>query len=315
MKILFTADWHIKLGQKKVPKAWQKGRYYKLFSELHELENRVDLVILGGDIFDKIPNIEELELFFDYISGIKKKTIIYDGNHEATRKRHSFLHNLSNIITSCNPKVTIINKITSIENIDIIPYTDIHTFDSSKLHGDILCTHVRGEIKPHVFPEIDLDKLDKWKLVLAGDLHSHSNSQRNILYPGSPLTISFHRNKVETGVLIVDTESLEHEWVNLHIPQLLRKTVSSLEDVKATKYDHTIYELETKAEEVISIPDSTLDIIDKKITQNNVEAKLNLHNLSIAEEVDMYLSKVLNIEDTANILKVLYDYNKEIDMG
>ena len=56
-------------------------------------------------------------------------------------------------------------------------------------------THVRGEIPPHVKPEVDLDMFEDFPVVFAGDLHAHSNTQRNIVYPGSPMTTSFHRSK------------------------------------------------------------------------------------------------------------------------
>ena len=64
-----------------------------------------------------------------------------------------------------------------------------------------LFTHVRGEIPPHVVPEVDLERFDKFKTVFAGDLHAHENTQRNIVYPGSPMTTSFHRNEVQLQVI------------------------------------------------------------------------------------------------------------------
>ena len=58
MTILFTADWHIKLGQKNVPVQWAKNRYRLFFSQVYEVEPKVDLHIIGGDIFDRLPTIE-----------------------------------------------------------------------------------------------------------------------------------------------------------------------------------------------------------------------------------------------------------------
>ena len=82
--ILFTADYHLKLGAKNVPRDWARNRYYQFFEQVHTLEEQVDLHVIGGDIFDRVPTMEELELFFDFIRGIKVQTYIYDGNHEAT---------------------------------------------------------------------------------------------------------------------------------------------------------------------------------------------------------------------------------------
>ena len=61
--ILFTADWHIKLGQKNVPVEWAKKRYHSFFDQVHEQVKTCDMHIIGGDLFDRIPNMEELALY------------------------------------------------------------------------------------------------------------------------------------------------------------------------------------------------------------------------------------------------------------
>ena len=49
--------------------------------------------IIGGDLFDRIPTIPELEIYFSFIRNVKIPTIIYDGNHEATKKNKTSLVN------------------------------------------------------------------------------------------------------------------------------------------------------------------------------------------------------------------------------
>ena len=73
--ILFTADWHIKLGQKNVPREWAINRYHMFFKQIHELEMQCNMHIIGGDLFDRLPNMEELELYFDFISYAQYATI------------------------------------------------------------------------------------------------------------------------------------------------------------------------------------------------------------------------------------------------
>ena len=194
MKVLFSADWHIKLGQKNVAREWQKNRYKTLFEKINAIE--ADIHILGGDIFDKTPNPEEISLFFDFVQDVKIPTYIYDGNHEAARRGKTFLVFFAEACKGINELVTIIDGISSIYNIDFIPYTHLKKFNPDEFTNDILCTHVRGSIPPHVIPEINLDLFSRWRTVLAGDLHSYSNSQLNILYPGSPLSITFHRKPI-----------------------------------------------------------------------------------------------------------------------
>ena len=102
MKILFSADWHIKLGQKNVPKKWAINRYRSLFNDIHELGKEVDYHIIGGDLFDRMPNLEELELYFEFIKQVQIPTLIYPGNHEAIRKTTSFLSSLKKVSNVIN---------------------------------------------------------------------------------------------------------------------------------------------------------------------------------------------------------------------
>lgn len=88
--ILFTADWHIKLGQKNVPEQWSYKRYALFYEQIKALEEKVDLHIVGGDLFDRLPNMAELELYFEFVKGVTVDTIIYDGNHEATKNTKRF---------------------------------------------------------------------------------------------------------------------------------------------------------------------------------------------------------------------------------
>jgi hypothetical protein len=186
--------------------------------------------------------------------------------------------------------------------IDIIPYNKLKEWEKDpdntfySLHNRILCTHVRGEIPPHVKPEVPLELFDRWSLVLAGDLHSYDNCQRNILYPGSPVTTSFHRGLVDTGVIVVDSDTLEHVWKKLEVPQLIRKTVRAGEAMVATDYHHTVYEVEGDMSELSGVEDSHL--IDKKIVKRETDTALILSpELTLSEEVCEYLRYVLNLNE------------------
>lgn len=310
MKIMFLADLHIKLGQKNVPKDWQKNRYRMLFDKIAEESIEFPLLVLGGDIFDKMPNIEELELYFELVSACQaKNTIIFDGNHEATKRGETFMHKLKSVTERMNSSVEVLTESCERFGIDFIPYTDLKSFTLDSFNNDILCTHVRGEIPPYVKPEIDLSKFERWKTVLAGDLHSYSNCQRNILYPGSPLSTSFHRNKSKFGFIVFDTDTHAHWWHDLDLPQLIRKTVQSEEEMIPTEYDHTIYELEGNVSDLAKIKDN--DLLDKKVSNKKVEASLNLSETkTIDEELRLFLTEVVNLpkEEVDEVIGIYYDY-------
>lgn len=315
MKLLFSADWHIKLNTKNIPNEWQIARYTTLFDCIHDLEDKVDTHIIGGDIFDRLPNMEELGLYFKFISGCKIRTIIYPGNHEAVKKNTTFLTYLKNVTNRLNPLVEIIDEFHSFENVDIIPYNKLKEYHPGDIdfHGDILCTHVRGEIPPHVKPEIPLEMLDRWKVVLAGDLHSYENCQRNILYPGSPVTTSFHRNVVDTGVIILDTEDLSHEWIKLKVPQLIRKSIKVGEEMVADPYHHVIYEVEGDLSELSQVENS--ELLDKKITKRDTDVALILGaEMTLEEEITEYMKYILQVPDSVieKALKEFHDNIKDI---
>tara|TARA_R110002074_G_scaffold185084_1_gene350520 strand:- start:3860 stop:4810 length:951 start_codon:yes stop_codon:yes gene_type:complete len=315
--ILFTADWHIKLGQKNVPVEWAKNRYALFFDQIYLLEAEVDLHIIGGDLFDRLPTMEELELYFSFVGQVSIPTIIYDGNHEATKKHKTFFTNLKDATRSVNSLVEVVDYDYSHNNINILPYVSLHkkncvdNFDKTLP----LFTHVRGEIPPHVKPEVDLSIFDEFPVVFAGDLHSHSNTQRNIVYPGSPMTTSFHRNKVETGYLLIDTD-WSWEWKKFNLPQLLRKTVSKTEDMIPTIFDHTIYEIEGDMQDLANIEDSSL--LDKKVIKRSTEASLVIgKDMTKEEELVEYLTYILEIpeEKISNILGVYNDYAQKAQLG
>lgn len=320
--ILFTADWHIKLGQKNVPIEWAKNRYYEFFKQVHEIEKQCDLHIIGGDVFDRVPSLAELELFFDFITEIKIPTIIYDGNHEATKKNKTFFSHLKLVVNTLNPQVNIIDE--SVVNysglkFSILPYADLHKKGSIEQFNTahVLFTHVRGEIPPHVKPEVDLDRFDKFPIVFAGDLHAHNNTQRNIVYPGSPMTTSFHRKEVKTGYILIDqTKDFAWSWHEFELPQLIRKTVQSAEEMVPTSYHHTIYELEGNIQDLSEIKNS--DLLDKKVIKRNTEATLIIDkDMTLEQELTEYLAYILELDEPTinNILKTFHDYAKTIRMG
>ena len=311
--ILFTADWHIKLGQKNVPMPWACSRYELFFEQLKELEDQISLHIIGGDLFDRMPSMDELTLYFDFVKGVNVETIIFDGNHEATRKNKTFFTNLKRVTEELNPKVKVITETFYLHDWAILPYADLHRKGSIEDIDDVdyLFTHVRGEIPPHVVPEVDLTRFDKFKTVFAGDLHAHENTQRNIVYPGSPMTTSFHRNVVKTGYLLID-DDWSWTWHEFNLPQLIRKTVDNVDEMVQTEWHHTIYEIEGDVQDLAKVKNS--DLLDKKVVKRETEATLDLENLTMEEELVKYLQEILKIEKTNDIVRVFNDYSKNFSM-
>jgi len=305
------------LGQKNVPVAWACSRYELFFQQVQEAidEHNVNLHIIGGDLFDRVPSMDELTLYFDFVKRQKVRTIIYDGNHEATRKNKTFFDNLKKVTNQLNPHVQVITDTYYEDDWAILPYADLHKKKSIEtIDADYLFTHVRGEIPPHVMPEVDLERFDKYKTVFAGDLHAHENTQRNIVYPGSPMTTSFHRNQVQTGYLIID--NWEWTWHKFELPQLIRKTVDTTEAMLQTDFHHTIYEVEGDVQDLAKVKNS--DLLDKKVVKRETEATLNLSSeMSMEDELGIYLREILSLDDEKirKLMGVFNDYSTKTEMG
>ena len=316
--ILFTADWHIKLGQKNVPLPWACSRFELFFEEIRSIEKDVDIHIIGGDLFDRVPTMDELTLYFDFVGGVSVPTYIYDGNHEATKKNKTFFSNLKRATQDINPLVEIIDKTTEFSFGTILPYADLHRKGGiENCNTDKpLFTHVRGEIPPHVTPEVDLDRFNDFPIVYAGDLHAHSNTQRNIVYPGSPMTTSFHREIVKTGYLMIDEKVLtKWQWYEFELPQLIRKTITNESEMIPTDYHHTIYEIEGDVADLATVKNS--ELLDKKVVKRSSESTLNLKDMTIEEELIEYFTMILNLPEDKikNIMGVFSDYSKNATMG
>ena len=308
--MLVIADIHLKLGQKNVPREWALKRYEMFFEQVAEVEKQVETVVIPGDIFDRVPTIDELALYFKFITQRKKRTIITTGNHEATKKGKSFFTELKEVTERLNPLVeVVVDYIYEGNGFYVVPYEFIkkkETWDDLKPLP--VFTHVRGEIPPHVKPEIPLEWLDKFPVVFAGDLHSHSNTQRNIVYPGSPMTTSFHRDEVKTGYLLLD---LDWGWVwkPFDLPQLIRKTVSDPVDMVPTEFHHTIYELEGNIKDLSKIENS--DLLDKKLVKRSSDTALVLDKkMTISDELIEYLRYIQELPDGEidNIMGVFNEY-------
>ena len=296
MKILYIADLHAKLGQKSVPIAWQKNRFSLLANELNKVVG-VDLLVIGGDLFDS-PDYtsEEFELVHKFLTSIKHRILIYAGNHEMVSGKVSVFSHLKDALQKAIPHIQVITEGFTSKDFDVIPYEILHSTWPTP-QSKLCFTHVRGEIPPHVKPEIDLAKFDNYSLVVAGDLHSYTNSQRNIIYPGSPMTTSFHRKEVEgsNGYLIIDTNTLQYSWYELYLPQLLRYTVNDPALIVPHDYHHVVYELVGSANLILSTKPT--GILEKTIVE---EEAVDEDSLEITDDLVDTVVSYLRSKGTDN---------------
>lgn len=306
MRILLTADWHILLHKKNVPIDWQTKRFKMFFEKILELEKDCDIHILAGDVFEKYPKMDEQALFADFANRVKKRTIIIPGNHEATKKGETFLDiYLDHTMAINNPLIEVYTKNTRIEHngvwFQLFPYGEMQKDKLPKYHeGDILVTHIRGEVPPHITAEYNFEKLRPWKLILIGDLHfRHTYQDYPAYYPGSPMNVVFDRDEDRIyGVSILNFRSIDDydfEYIDLPLPKLIRRTISVGEEMKKDGFHHVIYEVTGSIDELSGVDNHAL--LDKKIAHKPKEdSALDLNDMNTREELSAWLvySKVEN---------------------
>jgi DNA repair exonuclease SbcCD nuclease subunit len=311
MKILSVADIHINLHKKKIPYEWQTNRFKKLFDKLLELEKSCDVVVISGDIFDKKPEPDEICLFLSYANAVTKPTLAIPGNHEATTKGKSFLEYFEqeNVINNSNFILSTTNKRVVIgdQGFQLFPYGEMQSGNIPEhITGDILVTHIRGEVPPHITPEFDFELIRKWNLVLLGDLHfNHKYKDYNVYYPGSPLNTTFDRDDSrEYGVDIItyDTNTFDMKFVDLKLPKLIRKTVEAGQELKPHPINHVVYEVTGSIDKLSKVVNH--ELLDKKIAEKPSEnSKLDLTNKTLIEELSVYLD-FIKVENKKDILEV-----------
>ena len=310
-KILCSADWHIILHKKKVPYEWQVNRFKQMFRKLIALEQSCDVHIIAGDIFDKKPEPDEICLFLSYINSVTIPTYIIPGNHEATRKGESFFEYFTqeNAIKNENVHVFTRNGRASVgsTSFQFFPYGEMQMDNlPDYVEDDIMVTHIRGEVPPHITPEYDFSRLRSWGLVLLGDLHfNHRYGDTNCYYPGSPLNTTFDRDdKREYGVDIydvIDSRNYSREFYDLKLPKLLRKTISVGEEMISDEINHVVYEVKGSLDELAKIENS--ELLDKKMVEKPAEeSTLDLKGKTTYEELEIYLNyiKVADVEAVMN---------------
>jgi len=320
IKILHSADWHINLHKKKVPYDWQANRFRLFFEEIHKLEKECDVHILAGDVFDKKPEPDEVCLFLRFANAVTIPTFIIPGNHEATRKGKTFLEHFHELHAITNPNVVLITENTHKEvfgqKFCFFPYGEMQTNNLPMYEEyEILVTHIRGEVPPHITAEYDFEKLRSWPLILLGDIHfNHRYLDYPAYYSGSPMNVSFDRDeKKDYGVNVIDYIDHQNYSVDfriLDLPKLIRRTVNVGEELKEDTYNHVIYEVTGNLDELSKVKDSKL--LDKKIAfKPNEDSKLDLKDKTLVEELTIYLDHI-KAGNSKEIVKEFLELNLDV---
>lgn len=232
MLLTVVSDTHIVVRDGKLD--FEKARIQALSKTLLTTkETKSTSLVLLGDTFDKLrPSLEEIGIFYQFIETIRKRfTNIYvvPGNHDPLK------------LWTNLPKThfEIIDTITAIDNILLVPWEYIHNFTNSLQYTNssqnILLSHARCSLGSLISEEISMKTLSKhFELVILGDIHQFHSPEPNIHYCSQPSSTTFEPHKEKSkGFLIVDTENLKIKQVHTNLP---RRELISCSDKTIGKY-------------------------------------------------------------------------------
>ncbi len=224
-RALCVADIHLNLNNNS---EWEANRFSLLFDYLADAEE--EYVYLLGDIFDKArPSLEELSLFYQNIAKLKRKVVrLIAGNHEILAK-----------------DVTLFDKIPSVgfkyyRDFDIVKMEDVNIYlcGNNKLDKlknlksgslsskvNILMTHVRCDIPPHVKEELPLKPLSNmFDYIIAGDIHSLYRPFDNFYYTNQPYSTTYVKDKAHHIIrLSVDKKDVKIQHIPISFPNKILK--------------------------------------------------------------------------------------------
>ena len=112
---------------------------------------------------------------------------------------------------------------------------------------------------------------------------------------------------------MIDTEYWTHERVIWDLPQLIKKTITSEDEIVEDDYNHVVYQLKGS---LTDLKDITNDKVVEKVVEREDTLSVDLQKLSLTEEIHAYLTEVLNLdEDTVNeVIKVYHDSTNTTEM-
>jgi len=232
MKILHTADIHL---SEKRPESL---RSLELIIEL-AYENNVDLLTIGGDLFDTYKDAEALRIKVrKCFSGLDFPVIAIPGNHDNKVFRKSLDFGTSFQALTVEP-VEIYASTDENINIVGVPFVDrvsdglLSSLKDNRRDGaiNILILHCTldiafssddfGDEKEREYFSIDKTTLNSlgYDFILAGHFHSRFDKRRLgpncvFVYPGSPLSLSW-KETGKRGVALLDTESRTIQHLSL----------------------------------------------------------------------------------------------------
>jgi len=332
MKILFIGDPHLRIND--FDQSIRLLRWIE--STIRDL--KPDLVCNLGDTFHNhaVLRSELIKEFADHIVNVTETAPYWYvlGNHDQYKPKDSKYHALQSFINFKN--FTVFDSITHLEDlgITIVPY--VQNFDDFPLETQRICiTHNTFIGADYGFRRedcgVDADRVSA-DIIISGHIHKRQNFGK-VIYPGTPVAHNASEADETKGLLLVDTSSLQSEFIPAPFPAWksknfkiaesftlndLHKEISSLDlvnkwiiKISGPRAELTQYLKSKKHLDSIEGKNTVikLDLVDAE-KQNRVKIQASSPSLIVSEYVDKVyngsLDKQLIIRKAQEIINGLH---------
>lgn len=235
-------------------------------------KNSIDTVVVLGDMFHDRRALEidvlvaASRFFEDTVKDYEQTWITFPGNHDMFL-RHSW--DINSLIP-LRKHVELINDVNILkldnQRFWVVPFIQyeksymrvIKRIEKEVEDGDKILTHigVRGASLNTCFLLKDWSIVDfentPFDRIYTGHFHSSQQVNDKVWYPGSPIPFKFDEGDVEHGFYVYDTETNEHEFINIW------NTIGSF------------FPDETPPPQFCTIDEEQLDQLDQSDVNNNI---------------------------------------------
>jgi len=321
MKILLTGDFHVKKG---------------IFTEIilnyldhifhYCLDNKIKEVFILGDVFDKSSNIKNeafVPLFMKFyemkMEGLHLTFIL--GNHDIyTAQNDSIVETFSPIGTVIKEPCLTLDPETYLgddwDDYVFLPYTKKES--DIPQEGRYLFTHVpiadfSFDNAYHATEKYAFKKalFENYQLVFTGHFHRHQH-QKNIVYVGSPVQLSFAEEGTDKGFVVFDEELENWEFIKYEgAPEFIRINIRDFNSIDV-KNKFVSVKIDTKIENYVKLKRilferGALDVVP--VFESNNEANEEIKDISETSSIkDMVREYLTGFEkdgiDKEKLLKI-----------
>jgi exonuclease SbcD len=348
MKIIHTSDLHIGHSVNGIDRSEEFERFFEWFEKLVD-EKRPDCVIVAGDVFDVyFPSNKAIEQYYDFLLSLRgktKKVIIIGGNHDSPKTLKApkeILKYLDVVVVSGEEddyyefvefddfvvvavsylrEGILRKKNENLERAIFEIYQELLQKAKKKFPSKKIITTAHfsvsgaklGESERDIYVGnlefVSKDVFKGYDYAALGHIHKPQKISENIIYSGSPLSLSFSEN-YQKSVVYIENEKIKI----INVPKFREfvRLKGSFDEVyeKLNEFKDAFVEIELN-----EIVDSQkLKLL--KSTKNNVVKII----LPYVKEVGNFEVKkvtpediIKEIFDEKDIIEAFYEIKKEVE--